>query len=354
MNTVAQSNLSIPSIAQGAAPMRAVVYRAYGEPDVLHLEELARPCPSANEVLVHVQAAGLSIGDHHVVTGKPYLIRLSPFGGLLRPRHPVPGTALAGKVDAVGVKVTAFRVGDEVFGQAKAGALAEYAVVPEGALALKPTWLSFEDASALPWAATAVQALRDAAGVKQGSQVLISGASGGVGTWAVQIAKALGARVTAECSTKNVDLVKGLGADEVVDYTQADIATGSARFDAMVDLVGNRSLRKCRGLLKPGGVYVACSGGGGDWVGPVVRIIRGLMAFAFSSQKFKAFVMTPKRADLIFLSELVKAGQAKPIIEHRCELSEVGGELMRIGTGHARGQTVVRVNSQRSQRPVAS
>ncbi len=326
-------------------PMKALVYREYGEPEVLAVEERPRPNPGEREVVVRVSAAGVSIGDHHAVTGKPYLIRLSPFGGLPRPRNPVPGSAFSGTIEAVGSHVTGFRVGDEVFGQARAGAFAEYVAVSEAAIVNKPPALSFDDASAVPWAATALQALRDAGGVTPGQQVLIYGASGGVGTWAVQIGKALGATVTAVCSTPNAELVKALGADVVIDYTKTDVAQGGPRYDVMVDLVGNRSLSQCRAMLKPGGRYVACSGGGGDWVGPVVRIIWGLLSFMFSSQQFKTFVMAPKREDLQFLSELVGSGKARPIIERRCQLHEVGQALVHIGAGHARGQTVVRMAS---------
>jgi NADPH:quinone reductase-like Zn-dependent oxidoreductase len=246
-------------------------------------------------------------------------------------------------VVAAGAKVTAFRVGDEVFGQAATGAFAEYLVVPAKLLAPKPANLSFEDAAAVPWAATALQGLRDAGGLKAGQRVLINGASGGVGTWAVQIAKALGAEVTAVCSTRNVEMVRALGADEVIDYTEQDFVKGGARFDVMMDLVGNRSLSDCRSVLKPKGAYVPCSGGGGDWVGPFVRIVGGLLSFLFTSRKFKMFVMTPNRNDLLFLKELVEAGKAKPVIERRYALSEAGEALKHVGEGHAQGQTVIRI-----------
>ena len=325
--------------------MQAIVHRQYGTPDVLALGEIERPVPGDEDVLVRVHAAGASIGDHHVVTGKPYLIRLSPFGGLPRPRNLVPGTAMAGRVEAVGAKVTTFRTGDEVFGQAANGAFAEYLVVPAKLLAPKPSNLSFEEAAAVPWAATALQGLRDAGGLKPGQRVLINGASGGVGTWAVQIAKALGAQVTAVCSTRNVERVRALGADEVLDYTQQDFLTGGARFDVMLDLVGNRSLSDCRSVLTPKGAYVPCSGGGGDWVGPLIRIAGGLISSLFTSRTFKMFVMTPNRDDLLLLKELVEAGKARPVIERRYALSEVGEALRHVGEGHARGQTVIRIAS---------
>ena len=326
--------------------MRAILHRRYGTPDVLAFGTIARPVPGADDVLVRVRAAGASVGDHHVVTGKPYLIRLSPFGGLPRPRNRVPGAAMAGRVEAVGAKVTAFRPGDEVFGQAASGAFAEYLVIPAKLLAPKPSNLSFEEAACVPWAATALQGLRDAGGLKAGQKVLINGASGGVGTWAVQIAKALGGKVTAVCSTRNVAGARALGADEVVDYTVQDFVAGGARFDLMLDLVGNRSLSDCRSVLTAKGTYVPCSGGGGDWVGPFVRIVGGMVSSLFSSQSFKTFIMTPNQADLLFLKQLVEAGKAKPIIDRRYTLSEVGEALRHVGAGHAQGQTVIQTASR--------
>jgi 2-desacetyl-2-hydroxyethyl bacteriochlorophyllide A dehydrogenase len=323
--------------------MQAIVHRQYGTPDVLALEEVERPVPGEEDVLVRVHAAGVSVGDHHIITGKPYLVRLSPFGGLPRPRNRVPGAAMAGRVEAVGAKVTSFRPGDEVFGDAARGAFAEYVVVPARLLAPKPGNLSFEEAAAVPWAATALQGLRDAGGLKAGQRVLINGASGGVGTWAIQIAKALGATVTAVCSTRNVEKVRALGADEVLDYTQVDFVQGGARFDVMLDLVGNRSLSDCQRALTPKGTYVACSGGGGDWVGPLPRLAGLLFSSLFTRQKLKTFVMAPNQNDLVFLKELVEAGKARPIIERRHALSEVAEALKHVGEGHAQGQTVIRI-----------
>jgi NADPH:quinone reductase-like Zn-dependent oxidoreductase len=323
--------------------MRAILHREYGTPDVLTSEEIARPAPGDDEVLVQVRAAGANIGDHHVVTGKPYLIRLSPFGGLPRPKHSVPGAMLAGVVTAVGTRVTTFKIGDEVFGQAAHGAFAEYVAVPAGVLAPKPKNLSFEEAACVPWAATALQGLRDAGGLVAGQKVLINGASGGVGTWAVQIAKAFGAEVTAVCSTRNVEQMRALGAAEVIDYTKEDYATGGPRFDLFFDTVGNRPLSDCLRAVKPKGTYVACAGGGGDWVGPVLSLIGLLIRSLFSSRKLKSFIMTPKQPDLMTLKELVEAGKARPIIEQSYALSEVGVALTHVGAGHAQGQTVIRV-----------
>ena len=324
-----------------AHPMHAIVHPRYGTPDVLAYREVERPVPGDDDVLVKVHAAAVSVGDHHVVTGKPYLIRLTPFGGLPRPRNLVPGACMAGRVEAVGAKVTTCRPGDEVFGQAANGAFAEYLVMPAKLVAPKPTNLSFEDAAAVPWGATALQALRDAAGLKAGQTVLINGASGGVGTWAVQIAKALGAQVTAVCSARNIDMVRALGADHVLDYAVQDFVTGGPRFDVMLDLVGNRPLSQCRSVLKAKGIYVPCAGGGGDWVGPLTRILGGLFSSLFTSRRFKTFVMTPNRDDLLFLKGLVETGKARPIIERRYTLREAAEALRQVGEGHAQGQIVV-------------
>jgi NADPH:quinone reductase-like Zn-dependent oxidoreductase len=343
MHAVDEMNATVrlaPAEAVGHT-MRAIVHPRYGAPDVLGFEEVERPVPGDDDVLVRVHAAGASVGDHHVVSGTPYLIRLSPFGGLPRPRNRVPGTALAGRVEAVGAKVTTFRPGDEVFGQAGSGAFAEYVVVPARLIAPKPSNLSFEEAAAVPWAVTALQGLRDAGGLKAGQRVLINGASGGVGTWAVQIAKALGASVTAVCSTHNVEMVRALGADEVVDYTKEDFVAGGARFDLMLDTVGNRSLSECRSVLVKRGTYVACSGGGGDWFGPLFRLVGMLVVSLFTSQKLTTFVASPSQEDLLALKELVEAGKAKPVIERRYLLSEVADALRHVGEGHAHGQTVI-------------
>jgi NADPH:quinone reductase-like Zn-dependent oxidoreductase len=337
----AAHEMPVPTAAEAVLPqMRAVVYRRYGEPEVLACEEVARPTPGDDEVLVRVHAAAVSIGDHHIVTGKPYLVRLSPFGGVPGPRHPVPGAALAGRVEAVGAKITTLRPGDAVFGQAPHGAFAEYVVVPAAHVAPKPANLSFEEAAAVPWAATALIALR---GVVAGQRVLVNGASGGVGTWAVQIAKALGAEVTAVCSARNVDMVRGLGADTVIDYGREDFAVGGERFHVMLDLVGNRPLSDCFSVLVPGGIYVPCSGGGGDWFGPVFRMVAVLLRSLFSSKKVRTFVMAPDPADLLFLKDLVESGKAKPVIERRYPLTEVADALRHVGEGHARGQSVIQV-----------
>jgi NADPH:quinone reductase-like Zn-dependent oxidoreductase len=332
-----------PAIHAAAPTMHAILHRAYGEPDVLAYGEIPRPIPGDEEIVVRVHAAGASIGDHHVVTGRPYLVRLSSFGGFPAPRNPVPGAAMAGVVDAVGAKVTAFRPGDEVFGQALSGAFAEYLALPAKLVAKKPKNLSFEQAAAVPWGTTALQGLRDAGGLTAGQRVLINGASGAVGTWAVQIAKALGAHVTAVCSTKNVELVRGLGADEVVDYTRDDFVSGGARFDVVMDMVGNRALSELKSVLVPGGRYVPCAGGGGDYIGPFVRILAGFAVFLFGGRTQKLFVQSLAQKDLEVMTELVESGKCKPVVDRTYPLREVGAALRHVGEGHARGVTVIRV-----------
>jgi NADPH:quinone reductase-like Zn-dependent oxidoreductase len=323
------------------ATMHAIVRRRYGPPDVLSYEEVARPVPGEHDVLVRVVAAGVSIGDHHIVTGKPYVIRPT-VGGLIRPGHLVPGSAMAGRVEAAGAKVTRLRAGDEVFGETTNGAFAEYVVIRADRLAPKPRNQTFEEAAATPWAVTPLQALRDAGGVKAGHHVVINGASGGVGSWGVQIAKALGAQVTAVCSTRNVARMRALGADDVIDYTTTDFVTGGPRFDVMLDTVGNRSLLDCRRVLVPTGTFVSTSGGNSG-----VRWLRRLAAMilisSFSTRKLKPFIVSLNLQDLLVLSELVEAGKIKPAIDRRYALRDTADALRYVGEGHAQGQTVIRV-----------
>jgi 2-desacetyl-2-hydroxyethyl bacteriochlorophyllide A dehydrogenase len=344
INATHLPNAAAVNAKAASRTMRAIVHRAYGEPEVLALEEVERPIPGDEDALVRVHAAGVSVGDHHIVTGTPYLIRASPYGGLPRPRNLVPGATMAGRVEAVGAKVTTLRPGDEVFGQAAAGAFAEYIAMPAKLLAPKPSNLSFEEAAAVPWAITALQGLRDAGGLVAGQRVLINGASGGVGTWAVQIAKALGAKVTAVCSTRNVERMRALGADEVIDYTSQNFVEGGARFDVMLDNIGNRSVSECRSVVLPKGAYVACSGGSSAarWL---LRTVWVLLSSWFTSQKLTTLVTSLNQKDLLFLKELVEAGKAKPVIERRYALSEVAVALRHVGEGHAQGQTVVRIAS---------
>jgi len=348
MDTINDMNTALPPAFASAAaeavttPMRAIVHRRYGTPDALAFEEVERPVPGDDDVLVRVHAAGVNIGDHHVVTGTPYVIRLSPHGGLRHPRSRVPGMALAGRVEAVGAKVTTFRPGDAVYGHAPAGAFADYAVVPAQRLAPKPSNLSFEEAAATSSAVTALQGLRDVGAIKAGQKVLINGASGAVGSWAVQIAKALGAEVTAVSSGRNADMVRALGADAVIDYAKEDFVAGGARFDLVLDTVGNRTLTDFRKVLNPTGTYVACTGGNSTWRW-LFRMVKVSLMSLFSRQKLKMFIVSPNSADLLSLKELVEAGKAKPVIERHYALSEVADALRHVGGGHTRGQVVIRV-----------
>lgn len=335
----ADMNQFLQPVSAKPQTMQAMTRSNYGTPDVLKLETVARPTPDADEVLVRVHAAGVSIGDHHVVTGKPYIIRLSPHGGLFRPRNRVPGQAMAGVVVAVGADVTTFEVGDEVFGDV-IGAFAEYVAIAVNRIAPKPSNLSFEEAACVPWAVAALQGLRDAGGLRKGQTVLINGASGGVGTWAVQIAKALGAEVTAVCSTRNVDMVRVLGADEVVDYARQDFAKSGLCFDLVFDTVGNRPLSDFRRILAPNGAFVSCSGGqsGTRWL---LRMIWMLVVSRFTRQKLVTLITSPNREDLLALKILVEGRKAKPVIERSCALDQVAGALNHVGSGHAQGQSVL-------------
>jgi NADPH:quinone reductase-like Zn-dependent oxidoreductase len=323
--------------------MHAIVQRRYGTPNVLAYEEMTRPVPGEDDVLVRVFAAGASIGDHHIVTGKPFVIRPS-IGGLLRPKHLVPGSAMAGRVEVVGGKVTMLRAGDEVFGETTSGAFAEFVVVRADRLARKPRNQSFEEAAATPWAVTPLQALRDAGGIKPGHRVLINGASGGVGSWGVQIAKAFGGNVTAVCSTRNVGRMRALGADDVIDYTTTDFVTGGPRFDLMLDTVGNRSLADCRRVLVSTGTFVSCSGGqsGIRWL---IRLAAMLLMSRFSTRKLKPFIVSLNVKDLLALTELVEAGKIRPSIDRCYALRDTADALRHVGEAHAQGQTVIQIAS---------
>lgn len=323
--------------------MRAVTHRRYGAPGVLRHEDIARPVPGPGDVLVKVHAANASFGDTLIIAGKPYLIRLSPFSGVRRPRNLVPGKGFAGRVEAIGSGVTTVKPGDDVFGEAVAGAFAEYAAVPEKLIAPRPANLSFEDAAAVPWGVAALQGLR-VGGIEAGRSVLVIGASGGVGTWAVQIAKALGARVTGVCSARNVAMVRGLGADDVIDYESRDFAAGPARYDLILDMVGNRSLAACRRALAPDGAYVAGSGGtsGAAWL---MKLATRGVASLFTRQHLLTLFTKPNRDDLLILKALVEAGKVKPVIRRRYAFNDVAEALRQVGARHAQGQTIVQVAS---------
>jgi NADPH:quinone reductase-like Zn-dependent oxidoreductase len=321
--------------------MRAIVQPTYGSPEVLRLEEVARPTLGDDDVLVRVHAAAVCRGDVHLVTGKPWPLRLA--FGLLRPSRRIAGQDIAGRVEAVGARVTSLRVGDDVFGQVTAG-FADYVCAPAARLAPKPRNLGFDEAAAVPDSGmTALQALRDGCRLEAGQHVLINGASGGVGTFAVQIAKALGATVTAVCSTRHVGMVASLGADHVVDYTREDFTARGERYDAILDLVGNRALGDLRAALAPTGIYVASAGSPDHWAGSLGFLLSVMIAGAFRRRTMKSFMAKPSRDDLLALRDLVEAGALRPVIERRFALEDTAAAVGHVAAGHAQGKTVIAI-----------
>jgi NADPH:quinone reductase-like Zn-dependent oxidoreductase len=325
--------------------MKAIIYHEYGSPDVLELQDIDRPVVKDDEVLVRVRAASVNPADWHFMRGVPYVMR--PQAGLRKPKNTFLGRDIAGQVEAVGKDVTGFRPGDEVFAEVGAGGFAEYASVSEGVLVLKPANLTFEQAAAVPLAAlTALQGLRDAGQVQPEQKVLIIGASGGVGTFALQIAKSFGADVTGVCSTKNVELVRSLGADHVIDYTQEDPTQSRQKFDLIFQLAGTSSPSHCRRVLTSKGTLVLSSGeSDGRWIGPVDRLIKAAVLSPFVSQKLGSFLAKPDRDDLEFLKELIEAGKLTPVIDRTYSLSEVPEAIRYLEEGHARGKVVITVGT---------
>ncbi|WP_229070054.1 NAD(P)-dependent alcohol dehydrogenase [Actinoplanes sp. DH11] len=328
--------------------MKAIVQNRYGGPDVLSYDDVPRPAVDGDRVLVRVRAAALNAWDWHVVRGDPAVSRLA--FGLTRPRNRVRGRDLAGVVEEVGPAVTRFRPGDEVFGDAGAaeGAFAEYAAVAENLLAVKPPDVTFEQAAAVPLAGlTALRGVRDVGRAGPGRRILINGASGGVGTFAVQLAGRLGAEVTAVCSGRNADLVRSLGADHVIDYTRADFTAGGQRYDVVLDLVGNRSLGECRGVLNPGGTLILSGGGvyeGGSLLGPMGLVIRGRVASRLARDRRVVVLETaPDRAVLDVLAGMVSAGTLTPAIARTWPLAATADAIRHLETGHASGKLVVTV-----------
>jgi NADPH:quinone reductase-like Zn-dependent oxidoreductase len=323
--------------------MKAIVHDTYGSADVLELRDVDQPTIADDEVLVRVHAAGVDRGVWHVMTGLPYPIRLAGYG-LRAPKNPVLGMDLAGVVEAVGKDVTRFQPGDAVFGIGK-GAFAEYARVPENKLAPKPANLSFEQAAAVAISGlTALQGVRDHGRVEAGDQVLIIGASGGVGSYAVQLAKAFGAEVTAVCSSTKVDLVRSLGADHIIDYTRDDFANGQRRYDVILDIGGNSSLSRLRSTLAPKGTLVIMGGEtDGRWLGGSDRQVRAMLLSLFTSQKLGTFICKENHEDMLVLKELIEAGKVTPAIDRTYPLSEVPTAVRYLETGHARGKVVITV-----------
>jgi NADPH:quinone reductase-like Zn-dependent oxidoreductase len=322
--------------------MKAIVQDAYGTSEVLELRDIDKPEVGDGDVLVRVRAAAVNPGDWAIMRGLPYIAR--PVYGLRTPKNGVRGTDVAGEVETVGTSVTRFQPGDEVFGwrQHLGGAFAEYASVSEDALVQKPTNLTFEQAAAVPTAGlVALEALRD---VRAGQTVLVNGASGGIGTFAVQIAKSLGAEVTGVCSTSNVDLVRSIGADQVIDYTNDDFTQTGQRYDFIFDNVGNHSLSDLRGALTPKGTLVPNGGGFHNrWFASGGRVISAKALSPFVSQRLRTFIISPKQENLVVLKKLIEAGTVKPVIDRTYPLSETPQAIDHVGGGHARGKVVITV-----------
>jgi NADPH:quinone reductase-like Zn-dependent oxidoreductase len=333
--------------------MKAVVYCDYGPPDVLRIEAAEKPIPTDSQVLVRVRAASVNPLEWHYMRGAPYFAR---FGmGLRKPVNTRLGVDFSGVVESVGRSVTQFKPGDEVFG-GRTGALAEYVTVREnGNVVLKPSNITFEQAATVPVAAiTALQGLRDKGQVKPGQRVLINGASGGVGTFAVQIAKSLGANVTGVCSTRNVEMVRSIGADQVVDYTKDDFTTGAERYDVILDNVGNRSLSDIRRVLKPDGKYVMVGGPSGKWVDPLPRVLHMLVTSPFVKQDMTMFISELNKQDLTILRDLMASGKMTPVIDRRYSMTEIGPAIEYLETGRARGKVVIAVTDDTTVAPATA
>jgi len=322
--------------------MKAIVYTKYGSPDVLQLKEVEKPTPKDNEVLIKIHAAAVTIGDVIVVKGEPFPVRF--WSGLLEPNNKIPGKEMAGRVEAVGTNVTQFQPGDEVFGDLSVcglGAFAEYVSVPENAIALKPANLTFEEAAAVPESAVvALQGLRDKGKIQPGQKVLINGASGGVGTYAVQIAKSFGADVTAVCSTRNLDMARSIGADHVIDYTQEDFTQNGQRYDLILAANGYHPLSDYRRALTPEGFYV---GTGGAMAQTFQGMLLGPIMSMTGSKTMGNMLVKPNKNDLVFMKELLEAGKVVPVIDRRYPLSEVPEAFRYVEEGHAQGKVVITV-----------
>ena len=326
--------------------MKAMVQDNYGSGDSLELRDVDKPGVGDREVLIRVRAAGVNPADWAIMSGLPYVAR--PVYGLRKPKNAVRGTDVAGEVEAVGSGVTQFRVGDEVFGWCD-GSFAEYASASQDSLAHKPADLSFEQAASVPMAGmVALQALRKG-NVGAGTKILINGASGGIGTFAVQIAKSLGAHVTGVCSTRNVELVRSIGADEVIDYTEQDFTRNGQQYDFILDNVSNHSLANLRRALTPNGTLVP-NGGRFDkrWMAGGARIVQGKLLFRFSSQRMGNFLLSPNQPDLIVLKELIESGKLTPVMDRTYPLGETALAMGHVGEGHAQGKTAISVGLGKS------
>jgi NADPH:quinone reductase-like Zn-dependent oxidoreductase len=332
-----------PALPAGASAMKAIVHRCYGSPDVVRYEDVPKPAPADSEILVKVHAASVNPLDWHYLEGTPYLLRLD--AGFGTPTDPRLGVDFSGTVEAVGKGVTRFKAGDEVFG-GKFGALADYvAVSQDRAIALKPANVTHDQAAAVAIAAvTALQGLRDAGHIHPGAQVLVNGASGGVGTFAVQIAKSYGATVTGVCSTRNVELVRSIGADRVVDYTREDITRGTQRYDLILDNVATHSLFDYKRILNPNGSYVLVgSTDHGNWFAWLWKPLQAWIISHFTSQKFGMIFADLNQNDLGTLAQLMQSGQLTPVIDRTYKLNDAADALRYLERGHARGKVVVTV-----------
>ena len=322
--------------------MKAIVYHTYGSPDVLELKEVAKPTPKDNEVLVKVHAASVNSWDWDLLRGKPFLARLVG-GGVFKPKYQILGADIAGRIEAVGRNVRQFQPGEEVFGDLSGGSwggFAEYVCAHENAGMLKPARMTFEEAAAVPQAALlALQGLRDKGQIKPGQKVLINGAGGGVGTFAVQIAKACGAEVTGVDSTRKLDLLRSLGADQVIDYTQADFTNNGQRYDLILDVVASRSIFAYKRALRPKGMGVIIGGS-------LATIFQALLLgpwIALTGRKKLGLLIYKQNKDLVFMKELLEAGKVVPVIDRRYPLSEVAEALRYFGEGHVKGKVVITV-----------
>jgi NADPH:quinone reductase-like Zn-dependent oxidoreductase len=323
--------------------MKAILYHNYGSPDVLKCEEIEKPAAGDDQVLIEVRAASVNPLDWHFMRGEPYFVRMMT--GLRKPKIARLGVDVAGQVEAVGANVTQFKPGDEVFGSCR-GAFAEYVCTSERALVAKPDNVTFEQAASVPVAAiTALQGLRDKGRIQPGWNVLINGAAGGVGTFAVQIAKWFGADVTGVSSTRNVEMVRSIGADRVVDYAQEDFTRSGQRYDVIFDTVGNHSLLACRRVLNPKGIYVAVGGPADRWFDPMADLIKTLALSPFVSQKLLMFMAKLSQEDLTVMRDLMAAGKVTPVIDRCYGLSEVPEAIRYLEQGHARGKVVITLAS---------
>ena len=322
--------------------MKAIVYTEYGSPDVLHLKEVKKPTPSDDEVLIKVHAASVNAGDWRAVRADPFFIRLG--GGFLKPKNKMLGIDIAGRVEAVGRNVKLFQPGDEIFGDlyyAGLGAFAEYVCADENVLALKPASMTFEEAAAVPGAGiTALRGLRDFGQIQPGQKVLINGASGGVGTFAVQIAKSFGAEVTGVCSTSKLDMVRSIGADQVIDYTHEDFTQNGQRYDLILDIGANRSLSDYKRALSPKGIYVLA----GFSMAAMLRVMfLGPLISLTGSKKFVVLMPKLDPKAMVFMKELLEAGKVVPVIDRRYPLSDVAEAIRYLEEGYARGKVVITV-----------